>query len=447
MSPLISYLEQKVNPRITTLWLREIGVKNVTHDLAGLGGLVYADLSGNGATGSFPTAFQNMANLSELWLSNNAISGPLPSFLSSMTSLRGLLLDHNSFTSTVPDMSMLVNLKRLYLNNNTFTSEPVDQILPPYVTHCSLESSGLCLSTPVASATRSAACYTAGLASCPGSSVGNPIVASPSTSSGSSASPSPASNTVSNPIGERISGGGFAGSTVAAIIIPLVIVVLGLMCAGAYARRRYRIKRGHDPPWWPSWNSSGNGLSASNPNLVRKFDDSTWVLEAPNTNGAVDDKRRMRSAFGRKLSQRHAKNGIKDFTLGLDPTRRATKLKRSRSNAAALEPDARPLVRRPLTPPSEDDNSEKEGSIYAEMDARSDGTPGSPMVAASRNDPWSSATSGANANFAPPLRVNVSVGDLIDLGPVSGYEGSESGVDSVASPILMQPTRTIPPAG
>ncbi|KXS15202.1 L domain-like protein [Gonapodya prolifera JEL478] len=467
-------------PRITTLWMQEIGAKEFTDALAGLGGLVYVDLSSNTITGPFPTVFQGMRELRELWLSGNKISGQIPSYIGNLTSLRGLQLDSNALTGDLPDMTGLINLRRLYLNGNSFSHAAIESRIPPYVTHCNLESAGLCRSLAPTAATKSAACYTTGLESCDAASVlavnaaapapapvTNPVIGPPTPSS-PPPPPSGATSSVGTPMFESVGNGGYSTATVAAIVLPLIFVVLGLLAAGAWARRRYRVKRGHDPPWWPSmdnvrdWFGRGSGSGAGGYRSLQ--DDSNWILSAPNggTNGASaqpDEARRLRSSFGRKLSQRNAKNGIKEYTLGLDPARRATKLKRSRSNASSVPSDARPSVnvnvRRPITPPSEDEGSEREGSVWTEMDARSD-VPGSPMAANPRRVVSAGLPSaidtrrgsgnvrlGGQGSAAPSSAAGQGFAfpDLIDLG--SGYEGSESGVDSIASPVVGQPTSSV----
>ncbi|KAK7318142.1 hypothetical protein RJT34_02840 [Clitoria ternatea] len=95
-----------------------------------LSGLQTLSLRSNVITGSFPSDFSNLKNLSFLYLQFNNLSGPLPDF-SAWNNLTVVNLSNNHFNGTIPfSLSNLTQLAGLNLANNSLSGEIPDLKLP-----------------------------------------------------------------------------------------------------------------------------------------------------------------------------------------------------------------------------------------------------------------------------------------------------------------------------
>ncbi|XP_061355187.1 probable inactive receptor kinase At4g23740 [Gastrolobium bilobum] len=88
-------------------------------------------LTSNSITGSFPSGFSEMKNLTYLYLQFNNFSGPLPSDFSVWHNLTVANLSNNSFNGSIPSsVSNLTHLTSLVLSSNSLSGEIPDLNIP-----------------------------------------------------------------------------------------------------------------------------------------------------------------------------------------------------------------------------------------------------------------------------------------------------------------------------
>ncbi|KAK4788595.1 hypothetical protein SAY86_019914 [Trapa natans] len=94
-----------------------------------LSDLQILSLRSNAISGSFPSDFANLKNLSYLYLQFNNFSGPLPDF-SVWKNLTIVNLSNNGFNGSIPPLSNLTHLAALNFANNSLSGEIPDLRLP-----------------------------------------------------------------------------------------------------------------------------------------------------------------------------------------------------------------------------------------------------------------------------------------------------------------------------
>ncbi|XP_060203781.1 probable inactive receptor kinase At4g23740 [Lycium barbarum] len=93
---------------------------SIPSDFANLGNLTSVYLQFNNFNGPLPADFSAWRSLSVLNLSNNDFSGSIPSSIANLTHLTALVLANNSLSGSIPDIN-LPSLQVLDLSNNNFT--------------------------------------------------------------------------------------------------------------------------------------------------------------------------------------------------------------------------------------------------------------------------------------------------------------------------------------
>ncbi len=106
------------------LWgnnLGDNGTRSIPN-LSGMSSLRLLKLQSNNLTGTIPTWFGNLTNLSGLYLHDNNLSGTIPSQLGRLTRLVRLWLDRNDLTGTIPaELGNMSSLRTLNLRDNQLT--------------------------------------------------------------------------------------------------------------------------------------------------------------------------------------------------------------------------------------------------------------------------------------------------------------------------------------
>ncbi|XP_059304682.1 probable inactive receptor kinase At4g23740 [Lycium ferocissimum] len=93
---------------------------SIPSDFANLGNLTSVYLQFNNFNGQLPADFSAWRSLSVLNLSNNDFRGSIPSSIANLTHLTALVLANNSLSGSIPDIN-LPSLQVLDLSNNNFT--------------------------------------------------------------------------------------------------------------------------------------------------------------------------------------------------------------------------------------------------------------------------------------------------------------------------------------
>ncbi|KAK6947880.1 Leucine-rich repeat [Dillenia turbinata] len=119
--------------RIVSVRLPGVGFQGQIppNTLSRLSALVILSLRSNALSGSFPSDFVNLRNLSFLYLQSNNFSGPLPYDFFVWRNLTIVNLSNNGFNGSIPlSISNLTKLSALNLANNSLSGEIPDLNLP-----------------------------------------------------------------------------------------------------------------------------------------------------------------------------------------------------------------------------------------------------------------------------------------------------------------------------
>ncbi|XP_027338050.1 probable inactive receptor kinase At4g23740 [Abrus precatorius] len=119
--------------RVIALQLSKAGLSGPipANTLSLLSALQTVNLTSNNITGSFPSDFSQLKNLTYLYLQFNKISGPLPSDFSVWKNLTVANLSNNSFNGSIPfSISNLTHLTSLVLANNSLSGATPDLNIP-----------------------------------------------------------------------------------------------------------------------------------------------------------------------------------------------------------------------------------------------------------------------------------------------------------------------------
>ncbi|XP_004498388.1 probable inactive receptor kinase At4g23740 [Cicer arietinum] len=119
--------------RVIALQLHSAGLNGqIPHNtLSRLTALQNLSLASNNITGSFPSGFSELKNLTFLFLQFNKFSGPLPFDFAVWSNLTVVNLSNNSFNGSIPlSVTNLTHLSSLVLANNTLSGEIPDINIP-----------------------------------------------------------------------------------------------------------------------------------------------------------------------------------------------------------------------------------------------------------------------------------------------------------------------------
>ncbi|CAI5513991.1 unnamed protein product, partial [Closterium sp. Naga37s-1] len=95
---------------------------SIPSTFSSLSNLTELYLNDNNLSGSIPSTFSSLSNLFRLDLSRNRLIGSIPSTIGNMSSLKSLDLDDNNLSGSIPStFSSLSNLTELYLNDNNLS--------------------------------------------------------------------------------------------------------------------------------------------------------------------------------------------------------------------------------------------------------------------------------------------------------------------------------------